>query len=159
MSLIDEFMRKEKYTNPELPEELKNELLFEFDNFKNPAVKEKYHALAKSILNLMLLEPGTYADAPEMGINISQYQFEFLNSETLSEIQISIRTQVDRYIPSNNIQKIAVMQNTNKVTGKKELIVGFAVGSIDEQGNYFTENFWIRLANNEINGTVTQILY
>ena len=159
MSLLDEFMRTEKYTNPELPEELKHELLLEFDNFKNPAVKEKYHALAKSILNLMLLEPGTYADAPEMGINIGQYQFEFLSSEVLSEIQNNIRTQVDMYIPTNNIQKIAVLQNTNKVTGKKELIVGFAVGSVDEQGNYFTENFWIRMANNEFSGIVSQILY
>ena len=159
VSLLDDFIRQEKFTKPVKAEELRDELVLDFDNFKRPAIKEEYHALAKSILNLILLEPGTYPDTPEMGINIAKYQFEFLTTDTLNDIQTAITEQVNRYIPSNNIQKVLVMQNTNKATGKKELIIGFAVGKIGDSGlDLVTENFWIRVANNELTGVKTQIL-
>ena len=80
ISVLDEFIRKEKFTNPIKSEELRNELFLDFDNFNQPKIKKDNYALAQLILNLLLTEPGTYPDTPELGINIAQYQFEFLNS-------------------------------------------------------------------------------
>ena len=158
ISVLDEFIRKEKFTNPIKSEELRNELFLDFDNFNQPKIKKDNYALAQLILNLLLTEPGTYPDTPELGINIAQYQFEFLNSNITSKIQNKIEKQVDLYIPSNNIQKIIVLVNNNGITNKKELIIGFSVGSINDNGAVVSDNFFIRVANDEINGTRTQIL-
>lgn len=159
MSTLDEFMRKEKFTRPIKSEELRDELILGFNNFKEPDTKENYMALAQKILNLLLLEPGTYPDSPEMGINISKYQFELLTPDILSSIQNDINTQVNRYIPSNNIQKIAVFQNNNSKTNAIELIIGFAIGSVNtSSGEFEINNFWIRLVEDAILGLKTQIL-
>ena len=159
MSTSDEFMREEKYTNPIKREELKDELLLDFNNFKEPDVKKNYMALAQKILNLLILEPGTYPDSPEMGINIAKYQFELLTTDMLSTIQSDISRQINTYIPTNGIQKIAVFQNNNARTNTVELIVGFAVGSVNSStGKFEINNFWIRLAQDAILGLKAQIL-
>ena len=159
MSTLDEFMRKEKFSNPLKNEELRDELVLEFNNFKEPATKENYIALAQKILNLLLLEPGTYPDSPEMGINIAKYQFELLTPDLLNKIQADISKQVNQYIPSNNIQKIAVFENTNTKTNTIELIVGFAIGSVNtSSGQFEINNFWIRLVEDSIVGLKAQIL-
>ena len=160
MSTLDEFIRTEKFTNPIKDLTLRNELLLDFDNFNQPKVEEEYHALAQTILNLLLLEPGTYTNDPEMGINIAKYQFEFLTPEIISKIQTEINTQVNKYIPSNNIQKVIVVENTNKNTNQKELIIGFAVGKIDaSDGSISSVNFFIKMANDEIQGINSKILF
>ena len=158
MSVLDEFMRQEKFINPTKSEELKKELSLDFDNFNQPAIKEDNLALAQLILNLLIMQPGTYPDTPEMGIDIASYLFEFLNTDTITKIQNKIEEQIDLYIPSNNIQKILVMKNNNKYTGKTELIIGFSLANITDKGTLATKNTFIRIANDEISGLKTQIL-
>ena len=158
MSVLDEFMRREKFTNPTKSEELRQELFLDFDNFNQPKVKEGNMALAQLILNLLLTEPGTYPDTPELGINIASYQFEFLNSETITKIQNKITEQINLYIPSNNIDKVLVMKNNNRLTGKIELIIGFSVLNVNDQNLVVNSNTFIRIANDEISGIKTQII-
>ena len=59
----------------------------------------------------------------------------------------------------NNIQKIAVFENTNSKTNTIELIIGFAIGSVNTStGQFEVNNFWIRLSEDAIQGLKAQIL-
>ena len=44
ISVLDEFIRKEKFTNPIKSEELRNELFLDFDNFHQPKIKKDNYA-------------------------------------------------------------------------------------------------------------------
>lgn len=151
---LDEFLRKEKFEEPIKSEELKNELLLNFSDFNKPDVNQDLYALSRKILNLLLIEPGTYADTPELGIDIAKYQFELLTDEVLLKIQGEILKQVDKYIPTNNIQRIICVKGQDDITQKKELIIGVAVFN----GTTKTDNFFI-LINNESKELSTKIIF
>ena len=121
---IDDFKSTNQYSKEFYPEELKDELTFNFNDFNEPQVEEKIHALSRLVLNLLLTVPGTYPDTPNMGINIAQYQFEFLDKTTKKKIQRHIKEQIDTYIPNNNIEKIIVDQLDSN---SNILIVGFSI--------------------------------
>ena len=121
---IDEFKDTNISKKASYSEELKDELTFEFNDFQVPKVEEKVYALCRLVLNLLLTEPGTYPDMPKMGINLAQYQFEFLDNRTIQNIQRHIREQVDLYIPNNNIEKIIVAKSPSQ---ENVLIVGFTI--------------------------------
>jgi hypothetical protein len=79
-------------------------------------------ALAREIQTLMLIIPGTYPNHGDLGIGIQTYQFEILDSQTLSEIQRRCNTQISKYIPTSAIQNIRVEKVDNKLTGKNNTI-------------------------------------
>lgn len=151
---LDDFIRKEKYENPTKSEELKDELTFNFSDFNKPEVKQDLYALSRKILNLLLIEPGTYPDTPDLGIDIAKYQFDLLTDETLLKIQGEISRQVEKYIPTSNIQRIICVKGQDEVTQKKELIIGIAVFN----GTTKTDNFFILVDNNS-NELNTKIIF
>lgn len=121
---IDDFKTNNLTGKANYVEELKDELTFDFNDFNVPKVEERLHALTRLILNLLLTVPGTYPDTPDMGINIAQYQFEFLDKITIQNIQRHVKQQIDTYIPNNNIEKLIVTKST---THENVLIVGFSI--------------------------------
>lgn len=137
---IDDFKSTNQYSKEFYPEELKDELTFNFNDFNEPQVEEKIHALSRLVLNLLLTVPGTYPDTPNMGINIAQYQFEFLDNNLIQTIQRHVKEQVDTYIPNNNIQKIIVAKSNVQ---NNVLIVGFSM-YIDIPNNK-TQNAFIMI--------------
>lgn len=120
---IDDF-KDNTNSKADYPEVLKDELTFDFNDFQVPKVEEKLYSLAQLILNLLLTQPGMYPDMPDLGINIAQYQFEFLDSSTIYNIQRQIRDQIDKYLPNNNIDKIVVLKSEKD---NNVLIIGFSI--------------------------------
>ena len=120
---VDDF-KDNTNSKADYPEVLKDELTFDFNDFQVPKVEEKLYSLAQLILNLLLTQPGMYPDMPDLGINIAQYQFEFLDSSTIYNIQRQIRDQIDKYLPNNNIDKIVVLKSEKD---NNVLIIGFSI--------------------------------
>ena len=135
---IDDFRDSTKSKKASYPEELKDELTFNFNSFQVPQVEEEVYALCRLILNLLLTEPGTYPDMPNLGINLAQYQFEFLDESTMQKIQRHIKQQIDLYIPNSNIGKLIVAKSP---TQKNVIVIGITI-IIDLQTNK-TQNAFI----------------
>lgn len=103
-------------------ESLKEEFILEIDSFEKVNSISDVYALAKLFQTLVLLKPMTYPNHPDMGIGIEQYKFEYLDTETIAEIESNIRSQVARYMDTNQIQEIKVEALQNDTTGKKDTI-------------------------------------
>lgn len=101
-------------------------------------------ALAFNIQRLLFIDPGTYPNHPDLGIGIRQYQFERLNTGTLTDIRdriddqirkyilddldnISISSQVEKYNPNGNdkiVNSIAIKFDINKtINGSNDFVI------------------------------------
>ena len=120
--------------NTSIKEFYKKELLFSIDNFNRPAEYENTLALAKLIQNLILMEPGTYPNMPEMGVNIGKYRFEFLDSQLIRLLKDKITEQIQIYIPDHDVDYIHIeaFYNENK-TIKNTLGLVFALNKSSKQ--------------------------
>lgn len=135
---MDEFFQKKDEDELVILEENKKELGLAFNNFKQPAFKKNLEALSQLILNLMFLVPGTYPNLPEMGINIKQYQFEFLTDNNLRDIEDSIFKQIQEYMPSSQLVQVIARTFKDPVTNLVNLGIGFAVTTdITETQQFF----------------------
>lgn len=94
-------------------------------NKYNNVASEKI-ALAQTIQNLCLIEPGTYPNNPELGVGIENYQFEFLDNNTLGEIKSKIDEQIAKFIITEYTIETNVM--SNKI-GERDFILISAIVS------------------------------
>jgi len=99
-------------------EELKTEYELSVNNFGNTKGYEDLFALARELQTLILMKPGSYPSHPEMGVGIQDYQFEYLDNITLSEINSTINSQAFKYIKSDYIGRIKVEKVPNKLESK-----------------------------------------
>lgn len=100
---------------------IKDELILELNEYNRTKTASDAYALALLIQNLCLTVPGTNPSDPEMGIGIERYLFEFLDKETLDEIRGRIKSQIDKYIPNNNVMEI-VVEKLENVFGKENTL-------------------------------------
>jgi hypothetical protein len=153
---LDDFFNQANTSVPDTtPEELKRELQLDFDNFNKPAYYSGLQALAQMVHNLCFIVPGTYPSAPEMGINIRQYQFELLYDQELRNIQHNIQDQIDTYIPNSNISEIICQLFTDPVTQQKNLGIGFAMAS----NPLSPQTFFVFFKKNTKGDVVSNIIY
>jgi phage baseplate assembly protein W len=89
---------------------LKKEFFLEIDEFNQTKSTEGLLALAKLIQNLILTEPGTYPNNPDLGIGISNYKFEFLDDSTINLIRSRIDSQISKFIPESQIDEILIQK-------------------------------------------------
>lgn len=118
-------------------ESLKEEFILEIDSFEKVNSISNVYALAKLFQTLVLLKPMTYPNHPDMGIGIEQYKFEYLDTETIAEIESNIKSQVARYMDTNQIQEIKVEALQNDTTGKKDTIGIMVTLNSDLEHNSF----------------------
>lgn len=109
---------------------VKIELVLGLDNFNKPDEFQKLPAVAQKFITLLMTIPGTYPDHPNMGINIDQYMFDFLDDETCTKIQDHIKRQTDEYMPDSGINLIVVKPQTDPITNVTN-ILGIAVSLTD----------------------------
>ena len=73
------------------------ELGFDLDNFRDPAAYSNKDAWVRQIVHLCIMEPGTIASNPTIGIGIRRYDF-FLEEERY-KLQSKINDQVPKFFP------------------------------------------------------------
>lgn len=128
-SLRDSFKSRRVKTKIDKLDSEKKERTFDLSNYKNTL---KYYdgaeAMARVILNLLYLKPGTYPNSPEMGVDITQYQFEFLDSTTISEIEANINNQIQTYLADSVIGYVEIKKLTdNEEKIKRTIIIAITV--------------------------------
>lgn len=79
---------------PDIPQEH----LLTTDEFNNPKVLTGREAISQLLIHLILLEPGTYASRPTMGVGlVSRYRYN--SEDSLEQLRQDIQDQVSIYLP------------------------------------------------------------
>ena len=94
-------------------ESSKKEPILEINSFDKPTELSGVSAWSQLLLNLIFLKPGTYPSAPEMGVGIEEYQYDFVD-DAISELSTKITEQQKKYlsdIPLSSVQVTKVEQN------------------------------------------------
>lgn len=102
---------------------INNEYLLSTNNFREPRVLENRDSCAILLMRLLLLEPGSIPEQPEMGIGIiTRYLFADLSS--IDQLRLDIQKQVSIFLP----ELIAVTVQVYMI--KKELRVQITVDGV-----------------------------
>lgn len=75
------------------------------DSFNRPQVFKDKDAVAMKLIELILLEAGTYPTAPNMGVSIIS-KYRFTTSSELENLKNSISDQINTYLPE--LKSVAV---------------------------------------------------
>ena len=113
---------------------MKNECFLTIDDFGKVATYGELPALARLIQRLFIMQPMSYPDDPDMGIGIANYEFEFMDKITLSEINERARNQINRYIPNSKIGNILVEVIDSDKGGQKNTI-GVLINLVNSKDN------------------------
>lgn len=86
------------------------------DSFNKPAVYYNNDAIGIKIIELLLMNPGTYPTKPYMGLGlVANYRYTFFDD--LPSLQTAITEQIETYLP----EFAPVMVNLQKNEEKKTL--------------------------------------
>jgi phage baseplate assembly protein W len=107
------------------------ELLLAKSVYNTTAMRENLEALAQTIQNILIVETGTYPNQPELGVGIENYQFEFLDNITLTELKEKIDNNLKKFIPTYLTIDFDVDLIKNNV-GKNVLFFSFLVSGNQE---------------------------
>lgn len=87
---------------------LKADFSFDIDSFKKSPAVSGALAAARQAQTIIVMEPGTVPGAPDMGVGIGLYSFEFGDSTTISEIREKISYQISRFLDAGVAETIDV---------------------------------------------------
>lgn len=68
------------------------------DEFNKPRVLKSKDAIAQLLIHLILLEPGTYSNRPEMGVGLVS-RYRYTNTNNIINLQNDIQNQIETYLP------------------------------------------------------------
>ena len=134
---------------PSPEESLKKEFMLGVNEFNTSKSVEGLEALAYLIQSLLLIEPGTYPNNPDLGVGIHLYEFEILDNPTIDEISTKIEMQINKYIPNINLDSVIVEALPNQKNIENTLGV-----MIRLKHDGISETFVILLSKNKTNGNI-----
>jgi len=89
-------------------DDTKKEFILEVGSFKRAKEVGGKVSLARKIQTLLLMDPGTMPNMPEMGVGLSDFRFEGLDDTTLNLVRKRVEEQVRRYIPDANLDSVSI---------------------------------------------------
>lgn len=98
----------------------KKELSLEIDSFDRPKELTKAQAWSQLILNVIFLKKGTYPSLPELGIDIRQYDYEFMDT-ACARLQEEIAEQHATFLPE--VPLVGVMVSSTDFRGQPIMLV------------------------------------
>ena len=99
----------------------KIELLLSLNSFNQPAELAGKDAWIKLIMNLLFMKKGTYPSDPDMGGDLSKYEFAFID-DVKDEIRKVIDDQTSKYLPDIPLSGCSV-SSTTLPTGKVVMLI------------------------------------
>lgn len=127
-SIRDELLSGRVTTQADLLDSEKNERTFSFSNYQDDLLTVSgAETVALLILNLLFTRPGNYPNSPDMGINIQKYKFEFIDNQTLSEIEHEINSQIDTYLSNTVIAQVSLSRSEDEEEKRNTIIVSITV--------------------------------
>lgn len=118
------------------------------NKFDKPTVYTDAMALASQFKNILLMKPGTYPTAPEMGFNLTGYRFDLLDDALISDMLVKLEEQIANYIPALQGAPIDIIQLTDSSGYVDGVAIGISIQSstfmvtgktISESGEVVTE--------------------
>lgn len=94
------------------------------NDFKEPRDYKDAQAIFVLIKRLILLNPGTYPNHPDMGVGLIRY-WRHSNMEDTTALQVKIREQIETYLPSLSLYDVSLNKKSNN-----ELSIIIKVGEI-----------------------------
>lgn len=82
---------------------------FGLDNFQNPRMGSKNDAIARSLLNLLLMKPGQLPSMPSLGIDIYSYLYGFEEEIDTETILDKIQEQCGDLLPFIDVNNTAIV--------------------------------------------------
>lgn len=87
------------------------EYLLTTDEFNNPKVLQGKDAISQLLIHLILLEPGTYASRPTMGVGLVS-RYRYTSEENLDVLKQDIEDQISTYLPEFSGVKVTLELDT-----------------------------------------------
>lgn len=89
------------------------DFLFKIDNYNAPASVSGVDAWCHNILDLIFIEPGTYSDTPELGINLKSLTYMEVNS-MIYHLRNELKSQASRFFPGIPLSDITIISQQYK---------------------------------------------
>lgn len=104
------------------------------DEFNHPKIYTDQHAIYILLIRLILLEPGTYPNKPNMGVGlVSKYRYSV--TEDLTSLKEDIQNQIDTFLPEFNQSEVKV-----EYTENKEISIAISLGEYEYDLIYNRDN-------------------
>lgn len=104
---------------------------FTVSDFNSPKEVENADMWIELICQLIFMEKGTYSDSPDIGVDISKYEYSDIIQDA-SKIEIAIRDQVNNYLSDIPIGVLTVKPFywSERNIYVLRVLVGFMQGSV-----------------------------
>lgn len=131
----------------------KKELSLSLNPFGRPREYSGKAAWAHLIMNLIMMEPGTYPSQPNMGVGLNRFSYQTIDTWA-SEVQSLINDQIKTYLPDIPLENIKLIDHTNE----KGNYVIFQITFSDEIGEDRCVAVATEQKNNEIHFEISDNL-
>lgn len=99
----------------------KSELVLGINSFNKPAEKSGPDAWCKLITTLLFMKKGTYPSDPNMGCEIQQYDFAFID-DIINKVQANVSDQIQTYLPDIPLDSVSVTKDFSE-SGEPILLI------------------------------------
>lgn len=91
---------------------LAKDIVLRINDFNAPDIVENVDAWTHIILDLLFMEPGTYSDTPDLGINLKA--LTYIEADKISTyVKNELQAQVEKYLSNIPLDSVSVVtQNT-----------------------------------------------
>ena len=108
----------------------KSEIFLDEDGLYNQVYRKNLNSIVQIIQNILLIEPGTYPNEPNLGVGIENYLFEQASSEVRQELNKKITKQIENYAPISGGKVDVIVESGG--TFNKILYISVLISSDDD---------------------------
>ena len=89
------------------------------------------NAAVLAIRNIILTKKGNFPLSPSLGLDIENYQFDFLDQTTVNQLKADLLSQINTYVPSleNVSVQVEIVEGNDEYPGNA---IGIMVSAIGE---------------------------
>lgn len=91
------------------------------DEFRKPRILKNNDAISQLLIHLILLEPGTYSNRPEMGVGLVSH-YRYGKKDELYTLSNKIQEQVQTYLPEFDAVDVSVYYD-EKDANSEDIII------------------------------------
>ena len=96
--------------NENILESEKKEVLLSINTFSKVAESSGVDAWSRQISNLLFMKKGSYITDPEMGCDLNQYDFAFID-DVINDIRENIVNQIQTYLPEIPFEGVTIRKD------------------------------------------------
>lgn len=90
------------------------EYTLSIDEFNKPKVYVGNNAIVAKLIEIALLDPGTYPTKPDMGLGL-RTKYRYISEDEITTLEQDYRKQVETYLPELTAVNVEITLDTDKV--------------------------------------------